>query len=83
MAVIGEVLWSGSCDDRKLRKELRRRGAYPAVIKVRGTDHDPAQLSKRYRKCGDQPVALWIGRTGSGAYAALTQPLNREAMEAN
>lgn len=76
MAVIGEVIWSGSCDDRKLRKELRHRGVYPAVIKVRGTHHDPAQLFKRYRKCGDQPVALWIGRTGSGVVAALTEPLN-------
>ena len=77
MAVVGDVIWSGSCDDRKLRKELRSRDVYPSVIKVRGTDHNPAVLSKRYRKCGDQPVTLWIGRTSEGVFAAITQPLDR------
>ncbi len=76
MVVTGTVIWSGSCDDRKLRKELRSRGVYPAIIKVRGTDHDPAMLAKRYRKCGDEPVTLWIGRTGSGVFAAITRPLD-------
>lgn len=75
LVVSGDVIWSGSCDDRKLRKELRSRGVYPAVIKVRGTDHDPAVLAKRYRKCGDEPVTLWIGRAGSGVFAAITRPL--------
>jgi SAM-dependent methyltransferase len=72
MAVTGTVIWSGSCDDRKLRRELRSRDTYPRVIKVRGTDHDPAALAKRYRKCGDQPVTLWIGRTSDRVFAAIT-----------
>jgi len=68
-----EVLWSGSCDDRKLRRELRQRNFHPAVIKVRGTDHNPEQLIRKYRKCGEQPVCLWIGRLKDRVLAAITQ----------
>ncbi len=75
MVVAGNVIWSGPCDDRKLRKELRNRGVYPDVIKVRGTDHDPAMLAKRYRKCGDEPVTVWISRANSRVFAAITRPL--------
>jgi SAM-dependent methyltransferase len=73
MAVAGRVIWSGSCDDRKLRRELRQRGVFPATVKVRGTDHDPVRLRERYRSCGDVPVTLWIGRGGARAYAAITE----------
>jgi SAM-dependent methyltransferase len=72
MAVMGRVTWSGACDDRKLRREFRRLDVYPERVKVRGTDHDPAALAKRYRKCGDQPVTLWIGRAGDRVVAAIT-----------
>ena len=72
MAVTGNVLWCGACDDRNLRRELRSRNVYPVTIKVRGTGHDPAQLTKRYRNCGDEPITLWIGRTASGVFAAIT-----------
>jgi hypothetical protein len=73
MAVIGNVVWTGACDDRKLRRELRLRGFYPETVKVRGTDHDPAKLVKRYRACGEQPITLWIGRAGDRVYAAFTR----------
>ncbi|MFK8110805.1 MAG: hypothetical protein AB8B91_01305 [Rubripirellula sp.] len=73
-AIVGSVIWSGSCDDRKLRRELRSRGMYPSVIKVRGTDHDPATLVKRYRKCGEKPITLWIGKSAKRAYAVMTVP---------
>jgi len=72
MAVVGRVIWSGACDDRKLRRELRSRNLFPQTIKVRGTDHDPEHWCKRYRSCGDQPVTLWIGRTSARRFAALT-----------
>jgi hypothetical protein len=72
LGVIGTVRWWGSCDDRKLRKAFRAMGVFPQTIKVRGTDHDPALLVKRYRQCGDQPVTLWIGRHGSRVFAAIT-----------
>jgi hypothetical protein len=72
LSVSGTVSWWGTCDDRKLRKEFRALGVYPETIKVRGTDHDPAALFKRYRQCGDRPVTLWIGRYKKRVFAALT-----------
>lgn len=69
---LGRVEWIGACDDRKLRKELRRRDCYPQTIKVRGTDHNPNELVKRYRSCGDRPIRLWIGRIGKRVFAAIT-----------
>lgn len=73
LAVSGEVVWSGTCDDRKLRRELRQRDFYPAVIKVRGTDHSPEKLTRKYRKCGRIPICLWIGRGKERVYAAFTR----------
>ncbi|TWU06062.1 class I SAM-dependent methyltransferase [Stieleria varia] len=67
------VVWSGSCDDRKLRRELRARKAYPRRVKTRGVDHNPNELEKRYRQCGDEPVTLWIGRAGEKRYAVITK----------
>lgn len=75
LAVAAVVKWWGSCDDRKLRKTFRGLNVFPQTIKVRGTDHDPAVLVKRYRQCGDNPVTLWIGRQGKRAFAAITDPL--------
>ena len=74
MAVVGRVLWSGACDDRKLRRELRARKMYPQTIKVRGTEHHPEVLTKRLRECGEQPITLWIGRASSRRFAAITEP---------
>jgi hypothetical protein len=74
LAIVGRVLWSGSADDRKLRSELRKCDARPNVVKVRGTQHDPAQLARRYRKCGQQQTTLWLGRSRLRCYAALTEP---------
>jgi hypothetical protein len=71
-AAVGRVIWVGACDDRKLRKELRSRNCFAETVKVRGTDHDPAVLVKRYRACGENPVRLWIGRCGKRAFAAIT-----------
>ena len=73
LATVGEVFWTGACDDRKLRRELRAHDVYPQTIKVRGTDHDPAVLVKRYRDCGQTPVTLWIGRAGRRMFAAMTR----------
>ena len=73
LSICAEVVWSGSCDDRKLRRELRQRDFYPAVIKVRGTDHSPEQLTRKYRKCGNTPICLWIGRGKERVYAAFTR----------
>ena len=73
VSIFAEVLWSGSCDDRKLRRELRQRNFYPAVVKVRGTDHQPENLMRKYRKCGEQPICLWIGRGKERVFAAFTQ----------
>jgi hypothetical protein len=75
LAVIGRVIWKGGCDDRNLRRQLRARDVYPERIKVRGTDHDPATLAKRFRECGSQPVTLWIGRSGTKRFAALSVPI--------
>lgn len=73
VSISAEVLWSGSCDDRKLRRELRQRDFYPEVIKVRGTDHSPEKLTRKYRKCGQIPICLWIGRGKERVYAAFTR----------
>ncbi len=73
MGISAEVLWSGSCDDRKIRRELRQRDFYPAVIKVRGTDHSPEKLTRKYRQCGQQPICLWIGRGKERVFAAFTK----------
>ena len=73
VSISAEVLWSGSCDDRKLRRELRQRDFYPVVIKVRGTDHSPEKLTRKYRKCGQIPICLWIGRGKERVYAAFTR----------
>lgn len=73
MAVVGRVLWHGPADDRKLRRQLRSMNWRVETIKVRGSDHDPAKLTRRYRDLGDQPVTLWIGRCDGKVFAAITQ----------
>ncbi len=73
MCFVGRVVWSGTADDRKLRKTLRSLDAHPQTIKVRGSDHNPNVLTKRYRGCGEKPLVLWIGRAGGRVYAALTE----------
>lgn len=73
LAICEEVIWSGSCDDRKLRRELRTRNLYPKRIKTRGAQQDPNKMEKKLRECGDEPITLWIGRSGKGHYAAFTR----------
>jgi len=73
MAIVGQVVYSGSSDNRKLRRELRSRNYSVQRVKVRGTDHDPAVLSRQLRDCGEIPVTLWIGRTRKRVYAAITE----------
>ena len=80
LGVAEPVVWSGSADDRKIRRELRARNAYPKKIKVRGASHDPNVLTSRYRKCGDNPVSLWIGRHGKKVYAVMTDPEHQAAI---
>ncbi len=73
ISVTAPIAWTGAADDRKLRKVLRDQGWFPQTIKVRGTDHDPATLFRRYRRCGDKPVTLWIGRGRRRVFAAITE----------
>lgn len=80
MMSIGRILEVVGCDDRKLRRCFRARNAYPAVIKVRSADQDPAVLSKRLRACGEQPLGLWIGRNGKRIFAAITQDVSEDEM---
>ncbi|NND97185.1 MAG: methyltransferase domain-containing protein [Pirellulaceae bacterium] len=75
LAIVERVVWTGSCDDRRLRRELRARDFYPKRIKTRGVSHDPNKLEKKLRQCGEYPITLWIGRTGKGHYAAITRPI--------
>ncbi|MGB7325517.1 MAG: class I SAM-dependent methyltransferase [Rubripirellula sp.] len=75
MGSVGRVLWSGSADDRKLRREFRSRNVYPETIKVRGSEHDPLALTRRYRSTGERPITLWISRAGDRVYAAITEPM--------
>ncbi|MCA9140478.1 MAG: methyltransferase domain-containing protein [Planctomycetales bacterium] len=72
LAVCESVIWSGACDDRKLRKTLRTLDCYPWRVKTRGVAQDPNVLEKRYRNCGQRPVTLWIGKATRRQFAALT-----------
>lgn len=72
MAIVAPVLWSGPCDMKKIRKELRARNAKVTTAKVRGTDHDPAKILKPLKNTGEKPMTLWIGRGGDGVYAAIS-----------
>ncbi len=75
LGIVGRVVWQGSADDRKLRREFRSRDVYPETIKVRGTGHDPHVLTRRYRSSGQHPVTLWIGRGRDRVFAAITEPM--------
>ena len=72
LAICESVLWSGSSDDRRLRKKMRSLDVYPQRVKTRGVSQDPNQLEKRYRECGTHPATLWIGKNGKGQYAVLS-----------
>lgn len=73
LATVGRIEWLGQNDDRVLRRELRRRNARPMSVKVRGVRLDPAMLVRRYRRCGETPVTLWIGRKRGETFAAITK----------
>lgn len=73
MAMCERVIWTGSCDDRKLRKTLRSLNCFPWRVKTRGVSQNPNLLEKRYRPCGEKPVTLWIGKTAKRQFAALTE----------
>ena len=75
MSLFAPVVWRGSCDQKKIRKELRSRNAFAATAKVRGTDHDPAKILKPLRNTGENPMTLWISRGSDGVYAALTETM--------
>ena len=79
LAAVGRIEWVGQNDDRVLRRELRRRNARPMTVKVRGVRVDPAMLVRRYRRCGERPVVLWIGRKRDQTYAAITRPGGADA----
>ena len=71
-----ECFWSGPADVKQLRKVVRDLSLSVNVVKVRGTDHDPAILQSTLRtKESGKPATLLIGRTGMGVYAVLASPL--------
>lgn len=72
MATTGRLIWNGPANDRKLRRELRSHGWFPETVKCRGVDRDPAEVFRRYRDCGEEPVTLWLGRIGKKVYAAIS-----------
>ncbi|MCS7468319.1 methyltransferase domain-containing protein [Stieleria sp. ICT_E10.1] len=74
LAICEPVIWSGACDDRRLRKTLRSMNCYPWRVKTRGVSQNPNMLEKRYRQCGERPVTLWIGKGPRRQFAALTVP---------
>lgn len=78
LAIVGRVIWMGAFDDRKLRREFRDRNIYPQTIKTRGTGHDPASFTKRFRQCGETPVTLWLGRSGARVFAAITEDMRNQ-----
>ncbi|MCD0461289.1 class I SAM-dependent methyltransferase [Roseiconus lacunae] len=72
-AISKRILWSGSSDDRKLRRTLRQMNCYPQRVKTRGAAGDANTLERRYRNCGDKPVILWIGKSGRRKYAVISE----------
>ncbi|QEF97950.1 hypothetical protein Mal15_19960 [Stieleria maiorica] len=74
LAICEPVIWSGACDDRKLRKTLRSMNGFPWRVKTRGVSQNPNVLEKRYRSCGERPFTLWIGKGTRRQFAALTAP---------
>ncbi|QDV45259.1 hypothetical protein Enr13x_51340 [Stieleria neptunia] len=74
LAICEPVIWSGACDDRKLRKTLRSMNCYPWRVKTRGVSQNPNVLEKRYRPCGERPVTLWIGKGSRRQFAAMSVP---------
>ncbi|PAY17097.1 hypothetical protein CKO51_23315 [Rhodopirellula sp. SM50] len=76
LAICEPVIWSGACDDRKLRKTLRSMNCHPWRVKTRGVSQNPNVLEKRYRQCGERPVTLWIGKGLRRQFAALTERPN-------
>ena len=73
LSVAKRIVWSGSADDRKLRKTCRENNWSVQTVKLRGTDHSPEKLVSRYRRLGEQPMTLWLGRAGNRVFAAITQ----------
>ncbi len=72
MATVGRIEWSGSSDERKLKREMRSHGVYAAVVKLRGVQRDPEKNIRATRNCGDRPVTLWMGAVGKKVYAVWT-----------
>jgi hypothetical protein len=73
---VGRVIWSGSMDDRKLRRVMRQRDVYPSVVKARGIQCDTASIERRYRDLGTRAVTLWLGCAGKTRMAALTEMID-------
>ncbi|MCC9602357.1 class I SAM-dependent methyltransferase [Stieleria sp. JC731] len=68
-----QVLWTGSSDDRKLRKTLRQMNSFPQRVKTRSSSSDANALERRYRTCGEHPITLWIGKAGRRQYAVISE----------
>ncbi|MEM6689630.1 MAG: hypothetical protein AAF664_09400 [Planctomycetota bacterium] len=75
MSIIGEVVWQGSADLRRLKRELRLRHAHVESIKDRTGIPDAARRLKLPSKKQEIPLTLWLARktNSHGIYAALTK----------
>ncbi len=82
-----QTLWSGPADRKQIKQELRKNGWCLQSVKVRGSDHDPAQLQRtlqpesRRLACNQgtaadpDNVTLLIGRHARGVYAVLARAI--------
>jgi len=82
-----QTLWSGPADRKQIKQELRKNDWNLQSVKVRGSDHDPAQLqralqpdqrsiSKGHVSTGPTGVTLLIGRHARGVYAVLARAVS-------
>lgn len=85
-----ETLWSGPADRKQIKRELRHSGWTLQSVKVRGSDHDPAELLRALREEkqrpavqrdekqqseAQQPVTLLVGRHRRGVYGVIARKL--------
>lgn len=79
-----QTLWSGPADRKLLQRELRKNGWNLQSVKVRGSDHDPAQLQRALQPhkrrsdtaANSAAVTLLIGRHAGGVYAVLARAIS-------
>ncbi len=73
-----ECLWFGPADQKQIRKHVLGNRLQVQVVRVRGSDHDPAKLQRQLGVCNGTAVSLLIGRNANQTYAVLgkRQPIS-------